>query len=62
MFCPCVEVGTAERQIFPIEKPCFFNVGSYNGYAYGFNGAISDFKLFDKPLSSEQILKIARNI
>ena len=57
-----VEVGAAERQIFPIEKPRFFNVGSYNGYAYGFNGAISDFKLFDQPLSSEQILRIARNI
>ena len=59
LFYNGVEVANEERKVNPV-NPRLFCIGTYNGYAYCFNGAIGDFMLFDQALPSRQILQIAR--
>ena len=54
-----IEVASSDKRIYPA-KPRPFSIGSYNHYAYGFNGAICEFKMFDVALTPEQILTIAK--
>lgn len=56
-----IEAAAAERPVYPT-KPRMFSIGTYNGNAYCFSGAISDFKLYDKALSPEAVLKLAKDI
>ena len=56
-----IEVASTERKIFPA-KPRPFHIGTYNGYAYCYSGAISEFKMFDQALDAEQILRIAKEL
>ena len=56
-----IEVASTDNKIYPVKaRP--FSIGSYNHYAYGFNGGICEFKLFDVALTPEQILTIAKEL
>lgn len=56
-----IEVASTDKKIYPVKaRP--FSIGSYNHYAYGFNGGICEFKLFDVALTPEQILTIAKEL
>ena len=57
-----IEVASTDKKIYPVAKARPFSIGSYNHYAYGYNGGICEFKLFDVALTSEQILTIAKEL
>jgi hypothetical protein len=59
IFINGIEAASRTMTIYPT-KPRHFQIGSYNAYAYGFVGAISDVKIYDQPLSPEQVLSIAK--
>ena len=57
-------VKVAEQKNFRIMKgtPSLF-LGSYRkGYAHGFNGALSDLKIFDRVLTPAEVLAISRDM
>ena len=56
-----IEAASTDKKIYPV-KPRPFTIGSYNCSAYGFNGGICEFKMFDVALTPEQILTIAKEL
>jgi len=56
-----IEVASTEKKIYPT-KPRPFCIGAYNATAYGYNGGICEFKMFDVALTAEQILNIAKEL
>ena len=56
-----IEVASSDMKIYPTKLRPFY-IGSYNCSAYGYNGGICAFKMFDVALTPEQILAIAKEL
>ena len=54
--------AAAKAMPLPQTRSRAFQIGSYQGYAYGFPGAISDVKIYNQALTASQILAKVKDL